>query len=723
MSGTKVTLTLASPVAYGNTITVAYTAPASNPLQTSAGGKAASISAQSVTNSVSAPPPPPATPAYVSSVIENTSPSVVVMTYNLSLANIVPAAGAFSVQVNSAARAVSSVAVSGTKVSLTLASPVAYGNTITVAYTAPGSNPLQTSAGGKAASISAQSVTNKVSAPPPPPPPPAPVYVSSAIENAAPSVINLTYNLTLASIIPAVSAFSVLVNSVARAVTSVTVSGTKVVLTLASPVAYGNTITVAYTAPASNPLQTSAGGKAASISAQSVTNKVSAPPPPPPPPAPVYVSSAIENAAPSVINLTYNLTLASIIPAVSAFSVLVNSVARAVTSVTVSGTKVVLTLASPVAFGNTVTVAYTKPSVNPLQTASGGQAASMTGQTVSNKVNAVVVTPPVVVPPPVINNPPAVVINYQSVAYSGFESVMDASGSYDLNNDKLTFSWTVPSNMPVSATNGAIIKFLSPVVEASQKVEFTLKVSDGKTTETRKIQIEILPYQPELKSAEIVKVEASTFQTPYYPHNIIDGDIGTIWSANGDEQWIILELKEPFNIQHLKLAFQPGQTREAYFDIFGSEDKDVWDPILIKSRTCAFSGNLQVFEFPPSKTGKEFRFVKLVGHGNAADMWNFISEFRIFGHNLRNTPDYEKQIVKIFPNPARAFTNILVEEGSFIPDFIKIVTLAGKIVFQDKVAPGIKQFQVPLNFKQGIYIVQMGTGPITMFSQKLVVTY
>ncbi len=358
VSGTKVTLTLSSPVAFGNTVTVAYTAPSTNPLQTPAGGKAASISAQSVTNRVNAPPPPPSAPSYVSSSVENAAPSVIVMTYNLSLANIVPATSAFSVQVNSVARTVNSVSVSGTKVTLTLSGPVAYGNTITVAYTAPSANPLQTPAGGKAASISAQSVTNSVNAPPPPP---APAYVSSVVENAAPSLIVMTYNLSLANIVPATSAFSVQVNSAARTVNSVSVSGTKVNLTLSGAVAYGNTITVAYTAPSANPLQTPAGGKAASISAQSVTNRVNAPPPPPP--APAYVSSVVENAAPSLIVMTYNLSLANIVPATSAFSVQVNSATRTVNSVSVSGTKVLLTLASPVVYGNTVTVAYTRPSV------------------------------------------------------------------------------------------------------------------------------------------------------------------------------------------------------------------------------------------------------------------------------------------------------------------------------------------------------------------------
>ncbi len=439
--------------------------------------------------------------------------------------------------------------------------------------------------------------------------------------------------------------------------------------------------------------------------------------PPAPPPGPAYISSSIENASPAVIIINYNLALANIVIAASAFHVMVNSVARSVSAVSISGTKVSLTLSSPVTYGNTVTLAYTKPSSNPLQTAAGGQAASIGAQSVTNRVNTTSVQPP----PAAVNAPPVPVVNYQESAYSGFESVINASGSYDPDKDKLTYTWVVPENVPVSASSGPIIKYLGPVAERSQKIEFTLKVSDGKTTASKIVQVEMLPYKPELKAAEVSNVEASGFQSPYFPHNIIDGDIGTMWSAQGIDQWTILELKEPFTVQHVKLAFRPGQNHEAFFDVLGSEDKITWEPILTKSKSCSFSGNLQVFEFPPSKTEKEFRYVKLVGQGNAIDTWNYISEIKIFGYSLREPTSYEEQPVKIYPNPASNFINILIEDVSMIPDFIRIISFSGKIVLEENISPGVKEFRVPFDLVRGIYIIQIGTGNLTLFTQKLVV--
>ena len=717
VSGTKVLLTLSSPVAYGNTVTVAYNKPSTNPLQTPAGGQAASLSAQSVTNRIAAPPAP-AVPVYVSSEIKDGAPSILEMTYNLSLANIVPAASSFSVQVNSAARSVSSVSVSGTKVLLTLSSPVAYGNTVTVAYNKPSTNPLQTPAGGQAATISAQSVTNRIAAPPPPPA--VPVYVSSEIKDGAPSVIEMSYNLSLAGIIPAASAFTVRVNSTARSVSSVSVSGTKVMLTLSSPAAYGNTVTVAYTKPSTNPLQTAAGGQAATISAQSVTNRIAAPPPPP---APVYVSSVVENTAPSVIEITYNLALANIVPAVSAFTVQVNSTTRSISTVSVSGTKVLLSLAIPVAYGNTVTVAYTKPSTNPLQTAAGGQAATISAQSVTNRISQPVSPPAVVTPPPTTpNSPPVPVVNFPERTYSGFIGDISAKGSYDPDMDKLSFSWKTPDNIPVSSNTGEAIQFLAPVIDTKQTYEFALTVSDGKTTQTKTFPITIIPYEPYLEAAEVISVSASDFHSTNHPYNVVDGNITTMWSSKGEEQSLILELKSPFIIHHIKIAFQPGQKSESYFDIYGSNDGENWESILKKAKSCSFSGGIHVFVFPLSKAVTEYSYLKFVGLGNSTDNWNYVSELRIFGYRHKSRTDYEDLIVKLFPNPARDIVNIRIDDPEFNPDFIKILGLDGKIIYSDLVEPGVRDFQIPVNFKHGVYIVQMGTDNITMFTQKLVVS-
>jgi uncharacterized repeat protein (TIGR02059 family) len=206
-----------------------------------------------------------------------------------------------------------------------------------------------------------------------------PVFGSAAIENATPALLEMTYNTTLANVVPAASAFIVKVNSVARTVNTVTISGVKVQLTMASPVVYGDVVTVAYTQPAANPVQTASGGQAVTLSAQTVTNKVASA-------IPGYVSSVVENATSSLLEMTYNLTLANIVPAVSAFSVQVNATARTISKVAISGSKVQLTLSSAIKYGDIIIVSYTKPATNPIQTATGGLAATISAQPVTNNL-------------------------------------------------------------------------------------------------------------------------------------------------------------------------------------------------------------------------------------------------------------------------------------------------------------------------------------------------
>lgn len=321
-----------------------------------------------------------------------------------------------------------------------------------------------------------------------------------------------------------------------------------------------------------------------------------------------------------------------------------------------------------------------------------------------------------------INAPPVIVVDYQQNSYSGFVCEIDASSSYDPNKDNLTYTWEVPDKLAVSSTTGSAIKYLSPIVNSIQTVEFKLQISDGKTTQSMVIPIKILPYEQDLEVAEISDIEASSYQTPYYPHNIVDGNIGTMWSAYGENQWLIIELAQSFWVQHVKLAFYPGQRRESYFEILGSVDKLNWESILIKTASCDFSGDPQVFEFPPSKTGKKFNYVKLVGFGNSDDKWNFFSEIKIFGYYNPNSHSNEKAPVKIYPNPAKEYVTIRVDEPSFAHDFIQLVDLTGIVVFREKINPDLKEYTIPINLKKGIYIIQLIHRNITLFTQKLFVT-
>jgi uncharacterized repeat protein (TIGR02059 family) len=114
-------------------------------------------------------------------------------------------------------------------------------------------------------------------------------------------------------------------------------------------------------------------------------------------PVPVFLSASVENASPSTIIINYDQDLNNlVVPSSSAFKVVVNSVTRTISSVSVSGKKVTLKLSAAIAYGDAVLLTYTKPSANPLQTPAGKQAESLTSKSVKNNVSATPNTPPAV---------------------------------------------------------------------------------------------------------------------------------------------------------------------------------------------------------------------------------------------------------------------------------------------------------------------------------------
>ena len=154
-----VILSLASRVAVGQTVTVSYEVPTSNPVQNVAGLSAAALSSQAVTNNTPGPLLRTAT----------VSGTTLVLTYDRELdGGEEPPTGNFEVKVTSrdsteGTRSVSDVTVSGRTVTLTLSATVLRTDTVTVSYLAPSADTdeeLQDTAGNLAATFDDLATTN-----------------------------------------------------------------------------------------------------------------------------------------------------------------------------------------------------------------------------------------------------------------------------------------------------------------------------------------------------------------------------------------------------------------------------------------------------------------------------------------------------------------------------------------------------------------------------------
>lgn len=97
------------------------------------------------------------------------------------------------------------------------------------------------------------------------------------IQTAASSVngatVTLTYDRALHTAVkPATNSYAIV--GITATVSSLAISGTTIVLTLSASIAFGDEVTVAYTAPAASPIMSAFGVAAASFTAMAITNNV-----------------------------------------------------------------------------------------------------------------------------------------------------------------------------------------------------------------------------------------------------------------------------------------------------------------------------------------------------------------------------------------------------------------------------------------------------------------
>ena len=247
---------LASPARHGETVTVTYAKPRSDPLRDPAGNEVGGFSGRTVTNNSLEDDTPP---AFSRAAVKGTVLRVV---FDEPLdTRSLPAGSAFTATANPAGGAARDIAGTGAvavgggrvaTVTVTLAAAVAHGEAVTVAYAKPGSDPLRDLAGNEVAAFSRQTAANDSAADDTPP-----AFSRAAVNGA---VLRVVFDEPLdTGSAPAGSAFTATAKPAGGAARDIAGTGTVAVdgatatVTLTSTVTQGETVAVAYAKPGSNP--------------------------------------------------------------------------------------------------------------------------------------------------------------------------------------------------------------------------------------------------------------------------------------------------------------------------------------------------------------------------------------------------------------------------------------------------------------------------------------
>ncbi|NTW72560.1 MAG: hypothetical protein HGA49_10025, partial [Eubacteriaceae bacterium] len=285
----------------------------------------------------------------------------ILLTMSSPLTGTLAAPDAFSVSGAATNPTVTGAAVSGTSVTLTLSSKIAYGETITLSYTKTGTNNLTN--GTEVANFTGRAVTNTLTN-----------------LSAASATLSVPGNKESGA------AFDISITG-ARDVYGNLLSGNKAV-TAANGAASIYSGTPAFTSgnavitiPAGTPSLLPAGTYTLTLTIAGVTPK------PAVPvtifvtsPAPTVSSAATVDATHILLIMSSPLTGTLADP--DAFSISGAATSPTVTGAAISGTSVTLTLSAKIAYGETITLSYTKTGTNNLT--NGTEVANFTGRAVTN---------------------------------------------------------------------------------------------------------------------------------------------------------------------------------------------------------------------------------------------------------------------------------------------------------------------------------------------------
>ena len=111
------------------------------------------------------------------------------------------------------------------------------------------------------------------------------------------------------------------------------------------------------------------------------------------------------------------------------------------------------------------------------------------------------------------------------------------------------------------------------------------------------------------------------------PANAVDNNLATRWSANGDGQWIQLDLGSTRTVSHVRIATYNGDLRQSRFDLQVATTAGTWTNVLTGALTSGTTTGEETFDFADVPA----RYVRYLGHGNTTNLWNSVTEVSVFG--------------------------------------------------------------------------------------------
>lgn len=202
--------------------------------------------------------------------------------------------------------------------------------------------------------------------------------------------------------------------------------------------------------------------------------------------------------------------------------------------------------------------------------------------------------------------------------------------NFDKNNlsytERLNWDAAVPT-VSAAAGEDCNVEVVQGSFDAPAKVTVTYK-NDPSFSTTYAINFKVIADLSNLdattKRLNVVNIKASDVPQPENADiNICDADLGTRWSAQGEGQWIYVDMGKEEDVDGVCVAVMNGTTRTSYFAIDISSDGENWTRVLEETNSKG-SDELEKYWFA---SRVKARYVRYFGFGNSVNLWNSVTEF------------------------------------------------------------------------------------------------
>jgi hypothetical protein len=208
------------------------------------------------------------------------------------------------------------------------------------------------------------------------------------------------------------------------------------------------------------------------------------------------------------------------------------------------------------------------------------------------------------------------------------------SGS-DPEGSVLTFNIVdLPKHGQLSSVSGDTVKY-TPDEEYSGTDSFTYTVKDNKSSTSAKATVTIdIKEVLECRMLNPTVVTAIGSDDVNVPSNVIDKNLNTWWSKDGEGSWIQFDLGSNAKLCSVDIAWYRGDIRQNAFTVSVSDDGSVFKNVFEGESNGTATG----FEKYNLPSGTEGKFVRIMVNGNSENSWASTAEIALFGVGSESEP-------------------------------------------------------------------------------------